>query len=79
MRQSAFWNKAAENIPRAQLDALHLQQFQALIRHAYANSPFYPNKLDAASIHPTSIRTLENFKVKIPATDKSEFIHLQQE
>ena len=74
-----YWNRHTETMPRAQLDALHLQRLQALAAYAYDNTPFYRRKFDAAGIKPADIRTLEDFKRKVPVTDKSEFIGLQQE
>ncbi len=78
-RESLYWNQATETMPRAKLDALHLQRLQALVRYAYDYSPFYRKKWDAAGLQPQDIRTIEDFKRKVPITDKSEFIQLQQE
>ena len=74
-----FWNRYYETMPREQLDQLHLHRVKAVLAHAYAHSAFYRRKLDDASVHPASIRTLEDFKHKVPLTDKSEFIRLQEE
>jgi len=76
---SPFWNKLTETMPREKLDALHLQRVQALCHYAYEHTRFYRCKFDAAGLKPSDIRTLEDFKRKVPVTDKSEFIHLQQE
>lgn len=76
---SPFWNRLTETMPRARLDALHLQRLQALVRYAYDNTAFYRAKFDAIGLMPADIRSLEDFKRKVPLTDKSEFIHLQQE
>ena len=78
-RESRFWNKATETMPRARLDALHLQRLQGLLRYAYEYSPFYRKKWDAAGLKLPDIRSLDDFKRKVPVTDKSEFIQLQQE
>ena len=78
-QDSPFWNRYYETLPREQLDALHLHRIKALLRHAYERSAFYRRKLDEAGVHPEQIRTLEDFKHKVPLTDKSEFILLQEE
>jgi len=78
-RESLFWNQATETMPRARLDALHLHRLQALVRYAYDYSPFYRKKWDAAGLKPQDIRSIEDYKRKVPITDKSEFIQLQQE
>ncbi len=74
-----FWNRRVETIPRAKLDALHLERVQRLVSYAYENTAFYRRKFDAAGIKPSDIRTLEDFRRRVPVTDKSEFIGLQQE
>ncbi len=76
-RDSKFWNEYTETMPRAKLDALHLKKLQALVRYAYERSPYYRKKLDAAGVKSEDIRTLADFKRKIPLTEKSEFIDLQ--
>ncbi|WP_377412161.1 phenylacetate--CoA ligase family protein [Polaromonas aquatica] len=76
---SPFWNRRTETMPRAQLDALHLQRLQALAHHAYDHTAFYRRKFDAAGIKPSDIHSLDDWKRKVPLTDKSEFIQLQQE
>jgi len=77
--ETPFWNRATETMPRAELDRLHLTRVQALLHHAYDASDFYRRKLDAAGVHPRDIRSLDDLKTKVPITDKSEFIGLQQE
>ena len=76
---SPFWNELTETLPRERLDALHLVRVQALLRHAYDHTAFYRKKLDDAGIKPDDIRSLADFKTRVPLTDKSEFIALQQE
>lgn len=74
-----FWNRLTETLPRARLDALHLSRVQALAHYAYEHTAFYRRKFDDAGIKPGDIRSLADFKTKVPLTDKSEFIALQQE
>ncbi len=75
--EAKFWNRHTETMPRAQLDALHLERLKALVHYVYERSPFYREKFDAAGLKPGDIRTLEDFKRKLPLTDKSEFIDRQ--
>ena len=77
--KAAFWNEYTETMPREQLDALHLQRLQALVDYAYESSAFYRRKFDACGLKPGDIRTLDDFKRKVPLTDKSEFVDLQLE
>ena len=76
-RDSKFWNQYTETMPRDQLDALHLRRLQALVHYVYERSPFYRQKFDRIGLKPQDIRTLEDYKRKVPLTDKSEFIDLQ--
>ena len=77
--ESPFWNRLTETMSRERLNALHLQRLQALTHHAYDNTVFYRKKFDAIGLKPSDIRSLEDFRRKVPLTDKSEFIQLQQE
>lgn len=76
-RNAKYWNEHTETMPRAKLDALHLARLQKLVAYVYESSPFYRGKLDAAGVEPADIRTLEDFKRRIPLTDKSEFVDRQ--
>lgn len=74
---SPYWNPYLETLPRDQLDALHLRKLQLLVQHAYDNSAFYRRRFDEAGLYPADIRSLDDYKRKVPLTDKSDFIHLQ--
>jgi phenylacetate-CoA ligase len=78
-QNTPFWNRHYETMPRERLDALHLHRIKSVLRHAYEGSKFYRRKLDEAGVHPDDIRSLDDFKRKVPLTDKSEFILLQEE
>lgn len=77
--KSRYWNPYTETMPRARLDALHLKKLQKLVAYVYAYSPFYKRRFDEAGLKPKDIRTLEDFKRKVPITDKADFIQFQQE
>ncbi|MCW5770017.1 MAG: hypothetical protein KIT16_00175 [Rhodospirillaceae bacterium] len=76
--RSRYWNRYMETLPRAQLDALHLRKLQLLLRYAYDHSAFYRAKFDAAGLKPADVRSLDDFKRKVPFTDKKDFVHIQQ-
>lgn len=78
-RNSKYWNEFTETMPREQLDRLHLEKIRRLLAFSYDNSDYYRKKFDAAGIKPSDINSLEDFKRKVPLTDKSDFIHLQSE
>ena len=76
---SPYWNEYTETMPRARLDALHIAKLQALVRYAYDRSAFYRARFKEGGLTPDDIRSLDDFKRKVPITDKSDFIQLQAE
>jgi len=77
-RRSRCRNQYTETLPRAQLDALHLKKLQLLLNCAYEHSAFYRRVYDAAGFKPEDVNSLDEFKRKVPVTDKKDFIHTQQ-
>ena len=78
-KDARYWNAAIETMPRGELDALHLKKLQKLVAYVYEYSPFYRRRFDEVGLKPEDIRTLEDYRRKVPITDKQDFIHLQQE
>jgi phenylacetate-CoA ligase len=67
-------NFALEPIEKASVDelrGLQLKRLRATLRHAYANSPVYRAKFDAAGVHPDDCRTLADL-AKFPFTTKKD-------
>jgi len=65
---------ALEPIEKASIDelrALQLKRLQSTLRHAYANSPVYRAKFDAAGVHPDDCRSLADL-AKFPFTGKQD-------
>jgi phenylacetate-CoA ligase len=65
---------ALEPIEKAGLDelrALQLKRLRATLLHAYANSPVYRAKFDAAGVHPDDCRSLADL-AKFPFTTKGD-------
>jgi phenylacetate-CoA ligase len=63
-----------EPIEKASVDelrALQLKRLQATLQHAYANSPVYRAKFNAAGIQPSDCRTLADL-AKFPFTTKKD-------
>lgn len=63
-----------EPIEKASVDelrALQLKRLQATLAHAYAHSPVYKAKFDAAGVHPGDCRSLEDLR-KFPFTTKHD-------
>ncbi|HWI80290.1 MAG TPA: phenylacetate--CoA ligase, partial [Ramlibacter sp.] len=65
---------ALEPIETASVDelrALQLKRLKATLHHAYANSPAYRAKFDAARVHPDDCRWLSDLR-KFPFTTKQD-------
>jgi phenylacetate-CoA ligase len=67
-------NLPLEPIEKAGIDelrALQLKRLRATLQHAYANSPVYRAKFDAAGVHPDDCRSLDDL-AKFPFTTKAD-------
>ena len=67
-------NLPLEPIEKASIDelrALQLQRLKATLHHAYANSPVYRAKFDAAGVHPDDVTSLQDL-AKLPFTTKAD-------
>ncbi len=71
MTAAAFALEPIEKASQDELRALQLTRLQATLRHAYANSPAYRAKFDAAGVHPDDCRTLQDL-AKFPFTAKAD-------
>lgn len=78
-KDARYWNAAIETMPRETLDALHLKKLQKLVAYVYAYSPFYRRRFDEVGLRPDEIGSLEEYRRKVPITDKQDFIRFQQE
>ncbi|MET9093618.1 phenylacetate--CoA ligase PaaK [Streptomyces cyaneofuscatus] len=62
---------AAEQLSRADLEALQLERLRTTLRHAYENVPFYRAAFDAAGLRPEDCRTLADLS-RFPFTAKAD-------
>lgn len=76
-RQSPFWNKYLETMPRKELERLHLNRLRALVKYAYENIPMYHELYDKAGVRPENIRTLDDFVHQVPTIDKPDVVSYQ--
>jgi phenylacetate-CoA ligase len=74
-----YWNAYTETMPREQLDALHLKKLQLLVDYVWHHSAYYRRAMEAAKVTPEQIKSLDDYKKRIPVTDKQDFLHLQAE
>ncbi|ARF70905.1 phenylacetate--CoA ligase [Kitasatospora albolonga] len=61
---------AAEQLGRADLEALQLERLRTTLRHAYKNVPFYRAAFDGAGLRPEDCRTLADL-ARFPFTAKA--------
>ncbi|MFI7237371.1 phenylacetate--CoA ligase PaaK [Streptomyces cyaneofuscatus] len=62
---------AAEQLSRAELEALQLERLRTTLRHAYENVPFYRAAFDGAGLRPEDCRTLADLS-RFPFTAKAD-------
>ncbi len=60
-----------EKASQHELRALQLKRLKATLAHAYANSPVYKAKFDAAGVHPDDCASLQDL-AKFPFTTKAD-------
>jgi phenylacetate-CoA ligase len=60
-----------ERASRDELAALQLERLRAVVHHAYSNVPLYRQRFDAAGVHPTDLKHLEDIS-NFPFTVKAD-------
>jgi phenylacetate-CoA ligase len=65
-----YWDPEIETASRDELRARHEVQLVELVRHAYEHAPLYRTLWDEAGVHPRDIRSLDDFRERIPFIDK---------
>ena len=71
MSQKVFPLEPIEKASIDELRSLQLKRLQQTLQHAYANSPVYKAKFDAAGVHPDDCKSLADI-AKFPFTTKSD-------
>lgn len=71
MTDKAFPLEPIEQASTDELRSLQLKRLQQTLQHAYANSPVYRAKFDAAGVHPSDCKSLADL-AKFPFTTKSD-------
>ena len=69
---SKYWFPVRETMPPDRRDAAIVLRLQEVCTYAYANSPFYRAKWDAAGFHPSHVKSLEDFENKCPVIQKKD-------
>jgi phenylacetate-CoA ligase len=67
---STYFNAAIETMARADLEALQLERLLEVIPIAYERAPLIREAWDAVHVHPRDIKTLDDFRERVPFIDK---------
>ncbi len=57
-----YWDQLVETQSRAGWEDLKLRLLQDHLAHAYLNSPYYRASFDAAGVHPSQVKTLDDIR-----------------
>src|SRR2546423_3029947 len=66
-----YYAPEIETMPRADLEALQLERLLETLPHAYENSALLRTTWDAAGVHPRDVRTLDDFRERVPFVDRA--------
>jgi phenylacetate-CoA ligase len=66
-----MFDRAAETMPRRELQALQLQRLKNTVERAYHKVPHYKKKLDAAGVKPSDLKSLTDL-ARFPFTTKAD-------
>ena len=58
-----YWDQRLETQSRADWQAQKLHLLQGHLTHAYQNSPYYRASFDAAGVHPSQVKCLEDIRL----------------
>jgi phenylacetate-CoA ligase len=78
MGAARYLEPDVETASRASLRSIQEARLREQVTHAYAGSPFYRKKLDAAGVEPEHVRTLDDL-ARLPFTTKDELKQDQAE
>ncbi len=67
---SVFYSPEIETMPRAEMAELQLARLLEILPGAYERSALLRSTWDAAGVHPRDIRTLDDFRERVPFIDK---------
>src|SRR5215467_4575767 len=67
---STYFNAEVETMTRADLEAHQLERLLEVIALAYERAPLIREAWEAAKVHPRDIRTLDDFRERVPFIDK---------
>jgi phenylacetate-CoA ligase len=72
LKEEKYWNRAVETMPRRELLEFQWELLQKRAQYIYEKSRFYRERLDKAGVTPSGIRSIDDFREKIPLTVKED-------
>lgn len=75
---TGYWSPKLETLPREELQTLQWRKLERQLRHLYARSPFYGERMDAGGCRPDGVRSLEDYYARFPVLTRAELIAAQQ-
>ncbi|MCC7015925.1 MAG: hypothetical protein IT564_01825 [Rhodospirillales bacterium] len=75
--KSRYWFPKRETMAPAEREKAIVARLREVMVYAYARSPFYRRKWDAAGIHPDRVKSLEDFE-RVPVVTKAELREAQE-
>lgn len=75
---SPVWDQSCY-LPRPEIERRQLARLQQLLAYCYEHVPLYRRLYDSAGFKPSDVRTLEDFRRKVPRLDKPELMAEQRE
>ncbi|GAI28733.1 unnamed protein product, partial [marine sediment metagenome] len=62
-----------------QMREIQLEKIKKLVKHLYESKPFWRERMDKAKVKPEDIRSLDDFRHRIPVFDKAQRRQLTEE
>ena len=76
--ESQYWFPRRETMPVADRDHAILERLRIACAYAYEYAPFYRRLWDQAGFHPSHLKSLEDFEIKVPVVQKKDLRAAQE-
>ena len=76
--ESRYWFPRRETMAAADRESVILERLRAVCARAYVYAPFYRRKWDQAGFHPSHLKSLEDFEMKVPVVQKKDLRDAQE-
>jgi phenylacetate-CoA ligase len=78
-RAAPYFDEEYETMPRPQLEALQLERLRETVALAYERSPLVRARWQAARVTPEDVRSVDDFREKVPFIDKESLRRFRDE